>query len=215
MILCTLAGLWGSAGYIWLVPVTVAYPLLVPVLIGFGLASLVPLEALRRFRKKWAQISSEMNKAFWANADPDIRECYFSSTASADDDWIKKFFGDLGNKKGEGDATEGDKGKYMPLGEGANDANDSFHSEDVNEDEMMKHIEAEYGLASAGNGSQQDFEEEWNGKAPSSVSVKDKWHNVFGRKKESKIQISPADYDSGEEDSKRPLTDDTTCRNLL
>lgn len=223
------AGFWGSVGYIWFVPATVAYPLLVPVLIGFGLASLVPLEALRRFRKKWAQISTEMNKAFWANADADIRECYFSSTVSADDDWTNNFFGGLGDKMktkredkqgGGGDASEEDKGKYMPLGGGAaastgEDADGSFDSsDDADEDEIMNRISAEYGLAAAGKNSQQDFEQEWNQSGSSSSLAKGKWQNMFGRKKESKISTSDF-YDNGDEDTKRPLTDDTTCRELL
>lgn len=228
------AGFWGSVGYIWFVPATVAYPLLVPVLIGFGLASLVPLEALRRFRKKWAQISTEMNKAFWANADVDIRECYFSSTVSADDDWTNKFFGGLGDKMnmktktkredkqgGGGDASEEDKGKYMPLG-GWGAANtdenvgDSFDSSDyVDEDEIMNRISAEYGLAAAGKSSQHDFEQDWNQEAGSSTTfAKDKWQNIFGRKKETMISTSDF-YDNSDEDTKRPLTDDTTCRELL
>jgi len=222
------AGFWGSVGYIWFVPATVAYPLLVPVLIGFGLASLVPLEALRRFRKKWAQISTEMNKAFWANTDADIRECYFSSTVSADDDWTNKFFGGLGDKmktnredKQGGDASEEDKGNYMPLGGGAaaagtggDDVDGSFDSsDDVDEDEIMNRISAEYGLAAAGKSSQQDFEQEWNQDGASSLA-NDKWQNMFGRKKESKISTSDF-YDNGDEDTKRPLTDDSTCRELL
>ena len=179
----------------------------------------------------------EMNKAFWANADADIRECYFSSTVSADDDWTNKFFGGLGDKMnmnmnmktkredkqgGGGDASEEDKGKYMPLGGGGaaastgGDVDDSFDSsDDVDEDEIMNRISAEYGLAAAGKSSQQDFEQDWNQEAGSSTTLaKDKWQSMFGRKKETMISTSDF-YDNGDEDTKRPLTDDTTCRELL
>jgi hypothetical protein len=174
----------------------------------------------------------EMNKAFWANADADIRECYFSSTVSADDDWTNKFFGGLGDKMnmktkredkqgGGGDASEEDKGKYMPLGGGGaaastgGDVDDSFDSsDDVDEDEIMNRISAEYGLAAAGKSSQQDFEQDWKQAGSSTTLAKDKWQSMFGRKKETMISTSDF-YDNGDEDTKRPLTDDTTCKELL
>eukprot|EP00558_Chaetoceros_sp_UNC1202_P010167 CAMPEP_0197245158 /NCGR_PEP_ID=MMETSP1429-20130617/10030_1 /TAXON_ID=49237 /ORGANISM="Chaetoceros sp., Strain UNC1202" /LENGTH=229 /DNA_ID=CAMNT_0042705603 /DNA_START=297 /DNA_END=986 /DNA_ORIENTATION=- len=128
-------GMWGSLGYIWYVPATVAFPILVPVLIGFGLVSLVPLEVLRRFRKKWAQISKVLNDDFWAKADDDVKELYFASSLSTDDDWTKKFFMHDGN-------AEEEKGKYMPLNSDTID--DGSGEED--EDEIMKRISKEYGM---------------------------------------------------------------------
>jgi len=128
-------GVWGSIGYVWYVPATVAFPLLTPLLIGFGLASLVPLEVLRRYRKKWAETSKEMNTNFWSKTSADVRDFYYASTISADENWMNSFFGE---KK-----EEIDKGDYMPLdasGDGIG------VEEDEDEDEMTKRISAEYGM---------------------------------------------------------------------
>ena len=177
MLWAPMPGFWGSVGYIWFVPATVAYPILVPFLIGFGLASLVPLGALRRFRKKWAEISSEMNKSFWANTDPAVRECFFSQTVSADDDWMKKFFGNspVGGGKARGeqdDELEEDKGQYMPLGnldtaeycETTKNTTTMTEKSDIssfnssagasaggNGDGMMERVSAGYGIAGLGS----------------------------------------------------------------
>lgn len=207
----SMPGFWGSVGYIWFVPATVAYPLLVPILIGFGLASLVPLEALRRFRKKWAQITSEMNKAFWANTDEDIRDCYFASTISADDDWTQQFFGE----KSHEDKNEKEKGKYMPLGGGGQKSDGTFvFDNDSSDDELDDKMASEYGY----NKSQSDFEKEWKLDQQKSDSAKEKWNSIVQnmskpfRKEEKEDSIFiPKEGD----DAIKPLNDDTSYREVL
>jgi len=245
MLWAPMPGFWGSVGYIWFVPATVAYPLLVPLLIGFGLASLVPLEALRRFRKKWAEISIEMNTAFWVNTDVEVRECYYASTMSSDDDWMKKFFGDspvggaIKKRDGEEDKAEEERGQYMPLGgqdnfETSTKVNGipSFEaSANMDEDEMMKQVNAEYGITDS-KLSQQEFEQEWKfgdmGDDQTSKTENIKWNTMSfgsggggvggdggvgstftGGKKQNNKSIF-------DDETKRPLTDDdTSCKEIL
>ena len=111
-------GLWGAVGWWWYVPATVAYPFLIPLLVGFGLASLLPLEILRRYRNKWKKHTQDLNREFWAAADEDTRD-FFGTTATADEDWVRKFFG---GKEEEQDKAE--HGEYMPVGEGGDDDDD-------------------------------------------------------------------------------------------
>jgi len=170
MLWAPMPGVWGSIGYIWYVPATIAFPILVPVLIGFGLASLVPLELLRRFRKKWALISKEMNGRFWAYADDDVREAYFSSSASADENWMNQFFMDDAKKE------EKKRGNYMPLGiRGVAD-----HDDDDDDEEWTRKVAAEYGASSrdASEESEEEFRKKWRRK-----SMKEKWQNMkpFGK----------------------------------
>ncbi len=228
MLWAPMPGFWGSIGYIWFVPATVAYPLLVPFLIGFGLASLVPLEALRRFRKKWAEISSEMNQAFWANTDPMVRECFFSLTVSADDDWMKKFFGDtpVGGGKtcgGDEDKLEEDRGQYMPVGNmdtdtnycattTTTDSNSSFgnnaNNANMDQDEMMKRVSAEYGIAGLNSSDEHDFAQEWgDGTFTSSAEEIKKWNTMpFGGEK-NKVNHGANKFSHDDDETNRPLTD--------
>jgi len=170
-------GFWGSVGYWWYVPATVAYPILVPILIGFGLVSLLPLEVLRRYRKKWAEISAEMNVDFWANTDEEVREYYYETSACTDDEWMKKFFiNDADDQKNQ---DNDERGKYMPLsGDGGlnavGDNSDDDLGDDETEAETTKRMSAEYGLSSStstsrytddASSSQQEskFREQWSG----------------------------------------------------
>ena len=113
-------GLWGSVGWFWYVPATVAYPFLIPLLVGFGLASLLPLEILRRYRNKWKKHTQDLNREFWTVADNKVE--FFGTTATADEDWVRKFFG---GKDEEQDKSE--HGEYLPVGEG-----------DYDDDEVMR-----------------------------------------------------------------------------
>mmetsp|Transcript_28704 Transcript_28704/g.34972 ORF Transcript_28704/g.34972 Transcript_28704/m.34972 type:complete len:487 (+) Transcript_28704:161-1621(+) len=124
-------------GYVlvWSVPATVAYPVLVPLFIGYGLTSLVPLEILRRHRKKWKETSDLLNRDFWSNANEEDRMEYFGGSMDARNDDLARFFGCQDDE---------DAGKYMPLntngtdGDGDDDGNDDgFDSED--EDSMKRH----------------------------------------------------------------------------
>lgn len=172
---------------------------------------MVPLEALRRFRKKWAQITSEMNKAFWANTDEDIRDCYFASTISADDDWTQKFFGE----KSHEDKNEEEKGKYMPLGGGGQKSDGTFaFDNDSSDDELDDKMASEYGY----NKSQSDFEKEWKLDQQKSDSAKEKWNSIVQnmskpfRKEEKEDSIFiPKEGD----DAIKPLNDDTSYREVL
>ena len=126
-------GVWGTLGYWWYVPAAVAYPILIPLLVGFGLASLGPLEVLRRSRNKWRIISTDLNQAFWLQADDDVRERYFGSSQSSDVDWVTNFFGGSAdtNRNDQGNDVGDHTGKYMPLGLGDGmDADDSDDDED-------------------------------------------------------------------------------------
>ena len=207
------AGFWGSIGYIWYVPATIAFPILVPVLIGFGLASLVPLELLRRFRKKWALISKEMNGKFWTYADDDVREAYFSSSASADENWMNQFFMDDAKKE------EKKRGKYMPLGDrGVADDDDD---DDDDDEEWTRKVAAEYGMSStnASQESEEEFREKWRRK-----SMKEKWQNMKPFGKSNDVGKTPpgslaSDSLNSTPDADVPLkihdTGDGSCREIL
>eukprot|EP00957_Ditylum_brightwellii_P008191 619891-Ditylum_brightwellii.AAC.1 len=82
-------GIWGAYGWFWYVPATVAYPFLVPILVGFGLASLVPLQVEDDFKTK-----------------------HFGSTASSDDSHMRSFFG----MRNEQEQEDENRGMYMPVG---------------------------------------------------------------------------------------------------
>ena len=83
-VLVPMPGLWGMAGWWWYVPATVAYPFLVPMLVTMGTASLVPLEILRRNRKRWKGITDGLNHEFWAITSEDVREEFFGMMATAE-----------------------------------------------------------------------------------------------------------------------------------
>jgi len=161
---------------------------------------------LRRYRKKWAQISNEMNNDFWAKTDDDVKQYYFSSTASADDDWTKKFFMDDADKE----AT--DKGQYMPLG-GAGGGN-SGGADGEDEDEMMKQMSAEYGMTNSGGEADnydQAFQEQWK-----DTTSNEKWQNMVNRinKPFAKSKIRAVDKDDDGDDV-RPLYEDGSYREVL
>ena len=188
------AGFWGSIGYIWYVPATIAFPILVPILIGFGLASLVPLEVLRRFRKKWAQITREMNTAFWSKADGEVRHNY-ASNDSTKESWVKDFFMDDATKKDK------QKGSYMPLGSNGHD--DIGIDDDSDEDdEFTKKVAAEYGMYSPngekghkGKESEIEFSEKWKS------TTKEEWQSLA-----SKVNASAAsEKDNNDKGSHREL----------
>lgn len=113
---------------VWTVPATVAYPLLVPLLVGYGLTSLVPLEVLRRHRKNWKELTDSMNRAFWALASDDTKQDYFKGSLNANDGVIEKFFGITASNKennsngGEGFKDDYDNSEYLPVNaDGGND----------------------------------------------------------------------------------------------
>lgn len=110
-VLVPMPGLWGMAGWWWYVPATVAYPFLVPTLVGLGMCSLVPLEILRRNRKKWRVITDGLNHEFWLNTSDEIKELYFGSMAEAEREAEMRTF--FGVKEGD---TSADDTRYMPVG---------------------------------------------------------------------------------------------------
>eukprot|EP00574_Skeletonema_japonicum_P005192 CAMPEP_0201717876 /NCGR_PEP_ID=MMETSP0593-20130828/3538_1 /ASSEMBLY_ACC=CAM_ASM_000672 /TAXON_ID=267983 /ORGANISM="Skeletonema japonicum, Strain CCMP2506" /LENGTH=622 /DNA_ID=CAMNT_0048208051 /DNA_START=46 /DNA_END=1914 /DNA_ORIENTATION=- len=110
-VLVPMPGLWGMAGWWWYVPATVAYPFLVPTLVGLGMCSLVPLEILRRNRKKWKIITDGLNHEFWLNTSDEVKEMHFGTMAEAEREAeLKTFFGVK-----EGDKSA-DDARYMPVG---------------------------------------------------------------------------------------------------
>jgi len=195
-------GMWG---YIWYVPATVAFPLLTPVLIGFGLASLVPLEVLRRYRNKWAEISKKINTDFWLKTHDDVKDNHFESTVSANEIWMQSFFGQNVDKE------ELEKSQYMPLDVSGDDIGSE---DDEDEDEMTKRISAEYGMTF--NSSEQ--EEQCKEMAPTAPTKGSTWQNMLGRVRSSFVtqhesKVKAVDYGTNE-DFSEPLND-TICREIL
>jgi len=109
------------------VPATVAYPFLVPMLVTMGTASLVPLEILRRNRKRWKGITDGLNHEFWAITSEDVREEFFGMMATAEREAeMRTFFGVR-----EGDANASDDARYTcPWGVGP-DGDDDGEDEEV------------------------------------------------------------------------------------
>ena len=111
-VLVPMPGVWGMAGWWWYVPATVAYPFLVPMLVALGMASLVPLEILRRNRKKWRGITDGLNHQFWSDTSDAIKEEYFGVMATAEKQVeMRSFFGVR-----DGDVSTVDDARYMPVG---------------------------------------------------------------------------------------------------
>lgn len=126
-LLVPMPGVWGVAGWWWYVPATVAYPFLVPVLVALGMASLVPLEILRRNRKKWRNITDGLNHEFWSAASETIKEEYFGVMCAADREAeVRGFFG---VREGEAAGGAADDARYMPVG-GAPDGMEDDEDED-------------------------------------------------------------------------------------
>ena len=124
MLWSPMPGLWGAVGWWWYVPATVAYPFLIPLLVTFGLASLLPLEILRRYRNKWKKHTQDLNREFWTVADEETKVEYFGTTATSDEDWVKKFFGGKDDEK-----DEAEHGAYMPVGGLGDDDDDDVDDE--------------------------------------------------------------------------------------
>lgn len=111
-VLVPMPGIWGMAGWFWYVPATVAYPFLVPMLVTLGMASLVPLEILRRNRKKWRGITDGLNHQFWSDTSDAVKEEYFGVMATAEKQAeMRSFFGVR-----DGDVSTTDDARYMPVG---------------------------------------------------------------------------------------------------
>jgi len=135
-LLVPMPGVWGMAGWWWYVPATVAYPFLVPMLVGLGMCSLVPLEILRRNRKKWRGITDGINHEFWSNAHEDVKEEYFGMAATAEREAeMRSFFGVK-----EGDVSNDDS-KYMPVGGVPGGMDDSDDDDEEAEIRAMQQIE--------------------------------------------------------------------------
>lgn len=73
-------GMWGYLGYTTTVPLTTAQPIIIPLLVGYGLISILPLEMLRRYKKKWRAIEEDLDREFWMVVGEDVLERY----------WLKK-----------------------------------------------------------------------------------------------------------------------------
>ena len=121
MLWAPMQGAWGAAGWYWYVPLSVAYPVLVPLLVAFGLASLLPLEILRRYRRVWRRHTVALNGDFWDAAGEEVRAEYYGTTSTTDEDWMRRFFGarkgddDAKGGFGDGDGDGSGGGRYMSL----------------------------------------------------------------------------------------------------
>jgi hypothetical protein len=181
-VLVPMPGLWGMAGWWWYVPATVAYPFLVPMLVALGMCSLVPLEILRRNRKKWRGITDGLNHEFWSNASDEVKEEYFGVMATAEKEAeLRSFFGIR-----EGEATT-DDAKYMPVGGTPGGMDDS----DDEEDEAMALQKMERLCA--------DMNVDLSGKPPSQSSNGSGWGSFVGsfRRKDG---VGLDDVDRGEQE---------------
>ncbi|KAL7471918.1 hypothetical protein ACHAXS_012232 [Conticribra weissflogii] len=170
-VLVPMPGLWGAAGWWWYVPTTVAYPFLVPMLVAFGMCSLVPLEILRRNRKKWRGITDGLNHEFWINADPEVKDKYFGMMATAEREAeMRSFFGVREND------TSAEDSRYMPLGGTPGGIDDD---DDEDEDEVLAMQKLEKSCAT--------MDVDLSGKPPSrSQSSSGGWGSFMGsfRRKE-------------------------------
>jgi len=59
------------------VPLTTAQPVIIPLLVGYGLVSFIPLEMLRRFKKKWKLIEEDLNQGFWEDTPINVVEKFW------------------------------------------------------------------------------------------------------------------------------------------
>jgi len=118
-------GWLGAYGFVWAVPATVAFPVLIPLFVTIGLASLVPLGMLWRFRRQWGHTSLVLNREFWTCADDDVQKTYFAQSHDSNEDWIRNFFGISTNSNDDDEAqtSTAQQSKYMPLAD--DDDNDS------------------------------------------------------------------------------------------
>jgi len=204
MVLTAAPGWWGAMGYVWYVPATVAYPILTPLLIGFGLTSLVPLEVLRRFRKKWSSITHDINRNFWSQTTSDIKDYYYVST-SGDEDNTKSFFGIRSDYKDNDTKVEEDRGDYLPL--------DMTGDDDIDaEEEIEKKITSEYGSLDPISLFDKDKQQDEN--------KNEKWHNMVDRLKASFVQQKKkntvtAVEDATEESHQQPLFEKDSVREII
>lgn len=170
-VLAPMPGLWGLAGWWWYVPATVAYPFLVPVLVALGMCSLVPLEVLRRNRKKWRGITDGLNHEFWSVASEEIKDEYFGRMANAEREAeMRSFFGVREGEDGEDDA------KYMPLG-----GTPGGLDEEVDSDEEVDEALALQKMERRCESIVTDMDVDLSGKPPSrSNSNKKGWGSLIG-----------------------------------
>jgi hypothetical protein len=180
-------GLWGTAGWWWYVPATVAYPFLVPMLVTLGMASLLPLEILRRNRKKWRAITDGMNHDFWSLASDIIKEEYFGAMATAEREAeMRSFFGVR-----DGDTSGiADDARYMPLGVlgGSDGDDDNYNNRKYDEYDDDADYDDEEALAIQRMEKKcRDMNVNLSGRPPSSRPDSGAWGSFVGsfRKKES------------------------------
>lgn len=185
-VLIPMPGVWGMAGWWWYVPATVAYPFLVPMLVTLGMCSLVPLEILRRNRKKWRGITDGLNHEFWTGTSEAIKEEYFGAMATAEKEAeMRSFFGVR-----EGD-TAADDSKYMPLGGAPGGVDDDSDDEDAEAMAMQQMENSCKNMAT-------DMNVDLSGKPPSKEGSSPKggvWGKVTGSFRRS------AGGSSGQDDS--------------
>ena len=184
-LLVPMPGVWGMAGWWWYVPATVAYPFLVPMLVALGMCSLVPLEILRRNRKKWRAITDGLNHEFWSNADEDVKEEFFGLAATAEKEAeMRSFFGVR-----EGEVTTEDS-RYMPLGGAPGGIDDDSDDDEEAEVRAMQQMEK----------SCADMNIDLSGRPPSenTGSQKGVWGSFMGsfRRKESGVGSSSSRHDT-------------------
>lgn len=198
-------GFWGSMGYIWYVPATVAYPILVPILLGFGLASLLPLEVLRRYRKKWAETSNYMNTDFWSKTEDYVKEVYFAASVSTDENWMRNFFMD-----GEEQKKEEERGQYMPIGTNNGIYDDDGHDDHDKDNLNANQTSAEYGISTSQHSatSEHSFGQNLKGMLG---KMNTSFRNKMGSSGRS-ISISDYDDRSGRNDDVQPLSSNGTGR---
>mmetsp|Transcript_4589 Transcript_4589/g.7123 ORF Transcript_4589/g.7123 Transcript_4589/m.7123 type:complete len:491 (-) Transcript_4589:65-1537(-) len=136
-----MSGVLGAYGWVWVMPATMAFPLLMPTFVAIGMASLFPLILLWRFRRQWGKITLTLNHEFWLRSDETVRERFFGTSNDSNEEFTKNFFGLDKNYEDVPEEEDEHTGKYMPLGSRGMDDDDDENKDD--EPELMKqHLEA-------------------------------------------------------------------------
>ncbi len=155
------------------------------------MASLVPLEILRRNRKKWRGITDGLNHEFWSGTSESIKEEYFGVMATAEREAeMRSFFGVR-----ENDTSAADDAKYMPVG-GTPGGLDSDDEDEEAEAMAMQQMERSCQNMAA------DMNVDLSGRPPSTDvgSQKGAWGSFVGsfRRKESGLSTGGSNINETE-----------------
>jgi len=67
------SGMWGYFGYTTKVSLLSAQPMILPALASYGLVTIgAPWLLLKKYRKRWKNVTAELNNEFWSSAEPSV-----------------------------------------------------------------------------------------------------------------------------------------------